>query len=153
MVKETQVGTPVRLKIPSLKVNAVVERIGLTSAKEVEVPKGHGHVGWYKLGPKPGDEGSAVIDGHFARKTSGWAVFNDLYKLRKGDKLSIQDSNGKVLNFVVQSSRIYDVNAHPSEVYVSDSGSHLNLVTCIGTWINSLHGFNKRLVVFTDLVS
>gem|GEM_PF-4940911 len=92
VAKETRIWTPVRLKIPSIKVNAVVERIGLTTTKEIDVPKGHGHVGWYKLGPKPGEQGSAVIYGHFARKTSGWAVFNDLYKLRTGDKLLDQRS-------------------------------------------------------------
>ena len=149
----TTIGTPVRLIIPSIKVNAVVERIGLTVAKAVDVPKGHGHVGWYELGSKPGNEGTAVIAGHFARKTSGWAVFNELHKLRPGDKLSIQDNSGKTINFVVQSTQVYDLNARPAEVYVSDSGVHLNLITCTGTWINALHGFNKRLVIFTDLVS
>lgn len=151
-VHTAPIGMPSHLRIPSIGVDAVVERIGLTATKAVEVPKGHGHVGWYTLGARPGNRGTAVIDGHFARKTSGWAVFNDLYKLRKGDAVSIQDSNGNTINFVVQSSRVYDLNARPSEVYVSSSGSHLNLVTCAGVWINALHGFNKRLVVFTDLV-
>ena len=149
----TTIGTPVRLIIPKIKVSAVVERIGLTANKAVDVPKGHGHVGWYKLGSKPGDEGTAVIAGHFARKSSGWAVFNDLYKLRPGDTLSVKDSGGKIMNFVVKSTHIYGVNERPAEVYVSDSGAHLNLITCTGTWINILHGFNKRLVIFTDLVS
>jgi LPXTG-site transpeptidase (sortase) family protein len=149
----TLVGTPVRLVIPSIKVNAVVEQVGLTPTKAVEVPQGHGHVAWYKLGARPGDPGTAVIDGHFARKTSGWAVFNDLYKLRPGDAVSIKDNKGKVTRFVVTSSRVYDVNARPSEVYFSNDGSHLNLVTCAGSWINALNGFNKRLVVFTDLVN
>jgi sortase A len=142
------------LIIPSLKIKAVVERVGLNKTNnEVEVPKGHGHVGWYTPGVRPGEIGTAVINGHFARKTSGWAVFNDLYKLREGDAVSITDNKGKVLNFVVQSSHIYDVNVRPSKVYFSTSGAHLNLITCAGTWINSLHGFNKRLVIFTDLVN
>jgi sortase A len=141
------------LLIPSIKVNAVVEQVGLTSSKAVEVPKGHGQVAWYKIGARPGNEGTAVIDGHFARKTSGWAVFNDLYKLRQGDIVSIKDSKGKVIRFVVQSRHIYDVDARPSEVYFSTSGAHLNLVTCAGVWINALNGFDKRLVVFTDLVN
>ena len=150
---ETQVGFPAHLTIPSIKVDAVIERVGLNKTnKEVEVPKGHGHVAWYTPGARPGELGTAVINGHFARKTSGWAVFNDLYKLHAGDAVSITDNKGKILNFVVQSSHIYDVNARPSEVYFSTSGAHLNLITCAGVWINSLHGFNKRLVVFTDLV-
>ena len=146
------VGNPKLLSIPRLGTKAIVESVGLTPSKQVDVPKGPGHVAWYKLGARPGNIGTAVIDGHFARKTSGWAVFNDLYKLRPGDALSVQDSKGKILHFVVRSSQVYELNARPREVYYSDSGAHLNLVTCAGVWINSINGFNKRLVVFTDFV-
>jgi len=144
-------GLPLRLKIPIIKVNATIEDIGLTPAGAVDVPKGRGNVGWFNLGPRPGEQGSAVIAGHFARKTSGWAVFNNLYKLRKGDEFSILDSKGKSLNFVVQNSRLYDVNARPREVYDTNSGAHLNLITCAGVWNKSIKGFTKRLVVFADL--
>lgn len=148
----TQYGLPRYLIIPKIKVNAVVETIGITSANAVQVPKGYGNVGWYKLGPKPGDSGSSLISGHFARKTSGWAVFNNLYKLRKGDVVNVKDSKGQLLRFIVTATKLYPYNASTSALFASDDASHLNLVTCTGTWINALKGFNKRLVIFTDLV-
>ena len=149
----TQYGLPRYLIIPRIKVNALVENIGLTARNAIEVPRGYGHVGWYKLGPKPGDLGSSLISGHFARKTSGWAVFNDLYKLHKGDAVNVKDSKGHILHFVVRATRLYPYNASTSGLFTADDGAHLNLVTCTGTWINSLHGFNKRLVIFTDLAN
>ena len=148
-----QYGLPRYLIIPKIKVNAPVENIGLTAANAVQVPKGLRNVGWYKLGPKPGDLGSSLISGHFARKTSGWAVFNNLYKLRKGDAVNVKDSKGQILHFVVRATRLYSYKASTSDLFTSDDGAHLNLVTCTGTWINSLRGFNKRLVIFTDLVN
>ena len=148
----TQFGLPKYLIIPKIKVNAVVENIALTPKNAVAVPKGYGNVGWFKLGPKPGDPGSSLISGHFARKTSGWAVFNDLYKLRKGDIVNVKDSKGQLLRFIVSTTKLYPYNASTSNLFTSDDAAHLNLVTCTGTWINSIGGFNKRLVVFTDLV-
>ena len=146
-----QYGLPKYLIIPKIKVNAVVENIGLTPANAIQVPKGYGNVGWYKLGPRPGETGSAMINGHFARKTSGWAVFNNLYKLRKGDFVNVKDSKGQLIRFIVTSTKLYPYTATSDDIFASDDGAHLNLVTCTGTWINAIKGFNKRLVVFTVL--
>jgi LPXTG-site transpeptidase (sortase) family protein len=140
---------PMRLKIPSIKVNAAIQYVGLTRAGAMDVPKGRSDVAWFKLGPRPGETGSAVIAGHVAR--SGSAVFNNLSKLRAGDVLYIQDGRAKTISFVVRSSHIYNSNSLAPEVFGSASGSHLNLVTCAGAWDKSKNGFTKRLVVFADV--
>ena len=46
---------------------------------------------WYDLGPRPGDSGSAVIDGHFGLHNGIPVVFDNLYKLRTGDKIYVTD--------------------------------------------------------------
>lgn len=145
-------GLPVRLKIPRINVDAAVELVGLTSLGAMGAPKGGKNVGWYSAGPYPGDIGSAVIDGHFGRWKNGeGSVFDNLNKLQKGDRLSIEDEKGAIITFVVRESREYDPNADATDVFSSDDGkSHLNLITCEGIWNKVSKSYSQRLVVFTD---
>src|SRR5437899_369427 len=73
-------GIPVRLRIPILGIDAVVEPVGLV-AGAMDVPVDAGDVGWYRLGPRPGATGNAVIDGHLT-SAAGAAVFFSLSRLR-----------------------------------------------------------------------
>ncbi len=146
--QETQ-GLPVRLIIPSINVNAGIQYVGVTPQGAMEVPSNTVDVGWFKLGSHPGEKGSAVISGHFDGKNGEAGVFTNLYKLKIGDKLYIEDSNGKSITFVVRQSRTYDPG-YADEVFSLNDSAHLNLVTCDGTWDGIKKSYSKRLVVFTD---
>ena len=61
-------GFPVRLRIPSINVDAPVEYVGLTPDGAMDVPKERANVAWFNLGPRPGENNSAVIAGHYGRK-------------------------------------------------------------------------------------
>ncbi len=143
-------GLPVRLLIPKIKVDAPVVYLGLTSGGDVAVPGSAGDVGWYKYGSLPGNNGSAVIDGHVVGSRGQRAVFADLNQLQKGDSLSVIDGQGRTATFVVRESRPYGQNDHPSEVFKSADGAHLNLITCAGDWDVAQHRYLERLVVFAD---
>jgi len=67
--------------IPSINIDAAIEYVGLTSNGAMAVPKGPNDVGWFELGPRPGDIGSAVIAGHDGWKDGIPAVFDNLSKL------------------------------------------------------------------------
>src|SRR4051794_4191881 len=56
-------GSPVRLRIPALSLRTSIEPVGLR-AGALDVPTNVWNVGWFQLGPRPGDVGNAVIDGH-----------------------------------------------------------------------------------------
>ena len=78
-------------------------------------------------------------------------MFNNLYKLQKGDELYIEDENGATIAFVVIESRSYDLKADVSKVFISDDDrSHLNLITCEGVWDQASKSYSERLVVFAD---
>ncbi len=144
-------GFPVRLKIPSINIDVPIEYVGLTSDGAMDVPKERTNVAWFNLGPRPGESGSAVIAGHYGRKNEKASVFDNLYKLRKGDKLYIEDDKGVIVSFVVRESQRYDPNDDASDVFGSNDGkSHLNLITCEGVWDKVSKTYSKRLVVFTD---
>ncbi len=78
-------------------------------------------------------------------------MFDNLNKLRSGDKLSVIDKDGKATNFVVRQLRVYSPNEDATEVFRSSDGkAHLNLITCQGVWNKGRARYSKRLVVFTD---
>jgi LPXTG-site transpeptidase (sortase) family protein len=107
---------------------------------------------WYKLGPKPGEKGSAVIAGHYGRKDGQESVFSNLHSLQRGDTVSVYDDKGVGLDFIVKEIRKYNFDADATEVFRSSDGkAHLNLITCDGPWNNALRTYSDRLVVFTDL--
>lgn len=144
-------GLPVRLRIPNINVDAAVEHVGFTSQGVMDAPKDLADVAWFDLGPRPGEKGSSVIAGHYGWKKGIPAVFNNLYKLHKGDKLYVEDEKGATTAFVVREVRIYGQNEDASDVFGSGDGtSHLNLITCEGVWIKTEKSYSNRLVVFAD---
>lgn len=150
-VSQKTVGLPARLKIPRINIDAAVEFTGLASNGEMGVPKNNNNVAWFELSPRPGERGSAVIAGHFDGKDGSSAVFNNLDKLRPGDKLYIEDSKGEAISFVVRESRSYKSNADALMVFSSNDGqAHLNLITCEGVWNKTVSSYSRRLVVFAD---
>lgn len=145
-------GLPLRLMIPKINVNAGIENMGVTAQGDMDSPDGPDNAGWYKLGPRPGEIGSAVMDGHFGWKNSKPAVFDKLHTLRKGDLVLVEDEAKQTYTFVVREVRSFAPDDDATEVFQStDNLSHLNLITCQGIWNKDLESYTTRLVVFADL--
>lgn len=147
---------PVQLVIPSIGVAAQVQTVGLADggSGEMGVPDNFTDVGWYQYGPRPGMVGSAVIAGHLNGKGVPEAVFFDLGDLDIGDRVSIIAQDGSTLTFEVVQMRTYTYDAPTDEVFVSTDGKvRLNLITCAGSWVQDEKLYDKRTVVFTELVS
>ena len=138
-----------RLLIPVINVNAAIQDVGVNTKGEMDVPSNTADVGWFKLGSRPGEKGSAVISGHFNGKDGEAAVFTNLQKLKQGDKLYIEDDSGTSFAFVVRESLIYNPG-FAEEVFSLNDIAHLNLVTCDGVWDGAKKSYSKRLVVFAD---
>jgi len=92
-----------------------------------------------------------VIAGHEGWKDGVAAVFDDLYRLKRGDQIYIEDDRGATTTFVVVSTQTYDQASDAWRVFNSNDGkAHLNLITCEGIW-NAVQGsYSGRLVVFAD---
>lgn len=147
-------ANPVRLLIPAIHVNASIETVGITSNGDLAVPTQNPwvHVGWYASGPYPGEQGSAVIDGHLDRPGGYPAVFWQLRDLHVGDEVKVIDAIGKMLRFHVTDIAFYSpLDAPIQEIFGNETGIYLNLITCAGDWIASQHQTTLRLVVYTTL--
>lgn len=153
VIKNNSKLNPVNLKIPIIGVVSKVEHVGITKDGAVDAPSGPKNVGWYNLGPRPGENGVAIIDGHSGWKGNLPAVFDNLYKLRVDDKIYIEDSLGNILVFNVIKIKIYTPGEDYTDVFVPKSnGAYLNLITCSGLWNNIKKSSPDRLVIFTELV-
>lgn len=143
-------GLPLRLKIPKINIDATIEYVGLAPDGTMDVPSNHDNVAWFESGPRPGEQGSAVIAGHQGGKPS---VFDELYTMRTGDYVYVEDELGAIRSFVVSELRLYDRQENASDVFVMHDGqAHLVLVTCEGAWDEAANQYAKRLVVIADLV-
>jgi sortase (surface protein transpeptidase) len=141
---------PVRLDIPSIHVTSSLERLGRAADGTVEVPR-WGVAGWYALGPRPGDPGSAVILGH-VDSTRGPAVFYRLRELRPGDEITITRADGSPVRFVVQRTAQYDKRRFPTdEVYYPTLAPALRLVTCGGQFDFTTGHYRSNIIVFATI--
>jgi LPXTG-site transpeptidase (sortase) family protein len=152
--KADPAANPVRLIIPAIAINAPVEGVGTQSNGDLATPTQNPweDVGWYNLGPHPGERGSAVIDGHLDRPGGYPAVFWRLRDLHVGDEVLVMNTSGKTLHFQVTRIAFYTTQEAPiQDIFGNWGGTYLNLITCAGDWIPSQHQTNLRLVVYSTL--
>jgi LPXTG-site transpeptidase (sortase) family protein len=150
---QTSVTFPVKLSIEKIGVYASVEPVGVLDNNAMAVPSTKDDVGWYKFGPNPGDQGSAVFAGHVNWTGGQDAVFTSLNKLETGDVVKVLDNLGVVNNFVVTHKKDYSLDGNTNEVFSSSDGiKRLNLITCDGEWDPALKTHTERLVVFTEKI-
>lgn len=149
------IANPLRLTIPAISLDASIEPLGVLPNGDLGTPTQDpwDNVGWYDLGPRPGEPGSAVIDGHLDRPGGAPAIFWRLRELQTGDKVTVLDAHGKTLTFRVTHLAWYDAHTVPiQEIFGNGEGRYLNLITCAGDWIPDQHQTTMRLVVYTTML-
>jgi LPXTG-site transpeptidase (sortase) family protein len=143
---------PVRLRIPSLGVDARVENVGVTAEGFMQAPASFKDAGWYKDGSRPGAEGSAVFDGHVNNGLTTAGVFEHLGQIQAGDTITVSDADGQTRTFRVTDSKVYEEGTAPSEEIFSRAGPpRLVLITCDGDWDRAERQYTHRLVVYAEL--
>ncbi len=146
---EATPGTPSQLIIPSLRIQASVEQVGIDKKGAMDVPKNVYNVAWYQPGSIPGAIGNAVINGHVDTPTGKPSVFYGIKMLKTGDLIYIKDKNNKMYKFVVTDTTSYNTNEVPLE-YIFGSNeisSKLFLITCGGIYDTVQKDYTKRVVV------
>jgi sortase (surface protein transpeptidase) len=142
---------PVRIEIPKIRVASSLDRLGRARDGTVEVPRRWEVAGWYALGTRPGDPGSAVILGHVDSKR-GPAVFYRLRELRRGDEVRVERADGSSLRFVVERTEQYDKQRFPTDdVYYPTLTPGLRLVTCGGQFDDSTGHYRSNIIVFAAI--
>ena len=146
-------STPVELKIPAISVSVTLSTLGLNADGTVQVPTDVQQPGWYRLGPSPGEIGSAVILGH-VDSYQGPGVFFNLRSLVAGNVVDVSLADGVTAQFEVTSVATYlKANFPDQAVYTSDGHSALQLVTCGGVFDSTTGHYLSNIVVYTSLAA
>ncbi|MFD8562845.1 class F sortase [Streptosporangium canum] len=144
---------PVALVVPRAEVNAPITPIasGVDGALEPP-PLGQADLaGWDRLGPAPGEPGSAVVVGHLDTRT-GPAVFAGLSRVRKGDAVVVTREDGTAAVFRVSATERVSKSAFPvKKVYRALPHPAIRLVTCGGAYDVERHSYDDNLIVYGDL--
>lgn len=149
VIVPVEIGEPMHIAIPAIGVDADIEPVGKTEEGKMGVPFIPFNAGWYQHGPRPGELGSAVLDGHVNWFKGVDAVFANLYQVQVGDEILVTDEDGAVHVFVVEDIKRYRPHDDAREVFYSDDGLvRLNIITCDGPWDEMMGTHSLRLVVF-----
>jgi LPXTG-site transpeptidase (sortase) family protein len=138
---------PQRLKIPTIGVDASITPLGLDPSGIMASPT-EGHVvGWYELGPRPGEASNAVLAGHvdWAKQM---AVFFNLSKLKPGEVIEVQSGQDRHYRYEVEDVRLYTLEDAPlREIFGATPVPTLTLITCGGAFDQDRHEYLERVVV------
>ncbi|MFF1834118.1 class F sortase [Streptomyces sp. NPDC058231] len=143
---------PVRLRIPSIKVDAPMVRLGLRPDGSLDVPPAADRnlVGWYKNGTPPGAKGTALIAGH-VDNAQGRSVFYDLGSLAKGSTVEVLRQDGHTAVFALDAIEVYANKNFPDRrVYGASPFASLRLITC-GGGFSPTTGYQGNVVAYAHL--
>ena len=139
---------PVGLHLETIGVeNAPVIPVGVLENGEMEIP-GAAEVGWYRFGPSPGQNGSAVLAAHIAYNGRN-GLFRKLDQMQLGDSFEVAYDDGTTSRFEVTEIAQYGKTELPVDrIFAKDGEAGLVLITCGGTFNESLRAYDDNIVVY-----
>ena len=140
---------PVRLRIPTLEVDAPVGGVGIESVSyQLDVPPDEKLVSWYQDGPSPGGTGSALLAGHVDYDGRA-GVFYRLRWLELGERFEVGYEDGSSRTFEVVGQRQFEKQQLPtSQLFSEDGDPTVVLITCGGEFNEGRHSYSDNLVVY-----
>jgi hypothetical protein len=137
---------PAWISIPRAGVAAPIDSLGAGS-KGLQLPD-VGRTGWWNGGPRPGEDGRAVLVGHLDSR-KGPDVFAKVPSLAKGDAIVVRDLSGEYHRYAVVGVTRVEKAAFPTEdVYGPAPRPVLVLVTCGGPYDPALGHYRDNVLVY-----
>ena len=144
---------PVRLTVPALGVDAAVDAVGVAADGQMSVPAEVDRVGWYRFGPVPGAEGSAVIAGHVDSRTQGLGALAPLREAVVGHEVLVTDGAGTTSTWRVVSREVIEKRVLPLDRLFTRAGPpRLTLITCGGPFLPKFRSYRDNVVVVAEPV-
>jgi len=142
------VAVPVRLRIPALHVNSLLQRLDREPDGTVAVADRADVAGWYERGPRPGQAGPAVILGHVDSHT-GPGVFLNLSRVPRGAVVLVDRADGSTVTFrVTNVKRVLKTRFPTDLVYAPTLQPTLRLVTCGGSFDATRRSYRDNVIAF-----
>lgn len=138
---------PTALTIDALDVaGAPVTPVGIAAGGDMEIP-GAREVGWYRFGPRPGDEGSAVLAAHIAFDGVD-GVFRHLDDLAAGDTVTVGFADGTERALAVREVARYPKDDLPDDVWRRAGAAEVVLITCGGAFDAGSGSYRDNVVAY-----
>lgn len=146
-------GQPRVISLPSLGVEAYVQRVGIDKDNVMVAPNNIFYAGWYTGSITPGEIGVSIIDGHAGGRYEN-GIFKHLAKIKKGDTIRIQMGDGTWREFKTISTDIYPAKDSAKALFIDDPTieRELHLITCDGAFDDRTQTYDKRLIVKLGLL-
>jgi LPXTG-site transpeptidase (sortase) family protein len=145
---------PKKIIIPKIGVNNFIQQVGVNEKNEIAAPLNIFIAGWFNQSVRPGQKGLSIIDGHLdGYKKDG--IFKNLFKLQRGDELSIELGNGKSKKFKVISVEEVEEKKAMASLFSQNPrvSSQLNLITCGGNYDKNNRYYDKRVIVSAEQIN
>ena len=151
-------SVPVRVDIPQVSIHADVIGVGLAADHSLGVPPldQARKAAWYKLGPAPGQAGSAVIDAHVdsAEVSGHHGAFYNLGQARPGQTIEVTRADHVVAIFTIDSVEQSPKSRFPTaEVYARVPYPALRLITCGGPFDQAKHSYEDNTIAYAHLTA
>ena len=145
---------PTLITIPTLKIDTKVEKVGINAKGIIASPLSFQTVGWYMFGPRPGDPGVAIMDGHVDNGLGLSGIFTNLNKIKIGSDIYIYGKDKKKLHFIVVSTSTVDYTSRLNDIIYNENPNvpELVLISCVGDWLPKQKTYKERIIVYARLV-
>jgi hypothetical protein len=144
---------PVRLVVPARGVDTVVDPVGVGPDGQMALPDDVDRVGWYRFGPAPGDDGSAVLAGHVDDAEQGLGALAPLRDAAVGDDVVVTDAAGTESRWRVVSRELLQKQALPLDrLFAREGPPRLTLITCGGPFLAEFGSYRDNVVVVAEPV-
>jgi sortase (surface protein transpeptidase) len=151
---QEQRQAPARLSVPVLGVDTVVDPVGVEPDGQMTIPAEVDRVGWYRFGPAPGDDGSAVIAGHVDDREQGLGAMAPMRDAAVGDEVVVTDAAGTSTPWRVVSRELIEKQVLPLDRLFARAGApRLTLITCGGPFLPEYRSYRDNVVVVAEPVS
>jgi len=148
-----QGAAPVRLAVPARGVDAAVDPVGVEEDGQMALPADVDRVGWYRFGPAPGDDGSAVLAGHVDDREQGLGAMAPLRDAAAGDEVLLTDAAGTGTRWRVVSRELLQKQVLPLDLLFAREGPpRLTLITCGGPFLPEFGSYRDNVVVVAEPV-
>ncbi len=144
----TKAPIPVRITVEEVGIErAPIIEVGVEANGEMEIP-GASEVGWYRFGPTPRDEGSAVLAAHIAFNGRN-GVFRRLANVAIGSIVTVEyDDDSATVHEVREIAQYGKEDLPLDRVFARTGPKVLTLITCGGPFNRSLNSYTDNVVVY-----
>lgn len=142
---------PDRLTIRRLGIDMRVVPVGVARDGEMALPETPAQVGWYRYGPRPGDDaGSTVLAAHLDMPGYGIGPIAAVGELRTGDVITVRSGDVSRRYAVTSVTQVRKTTLDLAALFARDGPPLLHVVTCGGDFDREQRRYDANVLVSAE---